>query len=370
MADIQTVLSRMNNANLFQTIARNPLAQFGTRARPYLGPTLLPNRLVAENMFQEEFLHWRAVMANDGTRYSPTQLKGGSVSGSMNVQLFESDKASELTSRDYDALLRLIGQGDDVMAMAQITDFVNTTVNVPLEELLEKQRWQAIVGASVSRVGDNGYAETVAFTNPSGNRFAQSAAWSTNSTDPYTDITTAINAAAAKGLKISRVITSTTVLNIMANNAKIQSRAGRVTVNVGTGGVQLAAGRASFDQINQAFSQDQIPPIELYDLQYRTETGSARFLPSTVMVLIAETGRDASLDLGDTTVLAPELLDRLGNTVGYTAIGRPAGQRNPGRVVQAKFNDLKPQGVFAEGWQTAAPVVTVPDAIYVITGIS
>lgn len=368
--DIRTLVNRMTATGDFVVIARNPLAQFGLPNRQYLGATLLPNRTVEANNYIEEFIRYRSVIANAGTRYSPTQKKGGALTGSMKVNLAESDRASELTGRDYDALLRILLRNDTLPGIAQITNFVDLTINIPLEEWLERARWQAIVSASVQLRGDNGYTEDVAYSNPSGQRAAASAAWSTNTTDPYTDIFAMVTLAASLGYTIGRIITSRNVAAIMGNNAKVQSRTGRAVLNIGGSNVAVATGRASIAEINGSLAADGLPAIELYDLQYRTETGTARFMPNNVMVLVAETGRDPGLDLGDTAVLAPELLDRLGNTVGYTAIGRAAGQSEPGRFIRSEFFDDKPPRIFAEGWQTALPVITDPNAIFVITGIA
>lgn len=368
--DIRSLVNRMSLSGDFQLIARNPLAQFGTPNRRYIGAELLPNRTVEVNNYVEEFIRYRTIIANAGTRYSPTQKKGGALVGSMLVNLADSDKASELTGRDYDALLRILQRNETMTAMAQITNFVDLTINVPLEEWLERARWQALVSATVQLRGDNGYTEDVAYSNPGGQRAAVSAAWSTTTTDPFVDIFAMVNLAASLGYKISRIITSRNVANIMANNPKVQARTGRVSLSVGSSGVAVATGRASLTEMNTALGNDGLPGIELYDLQYRTETGTARFMPNNVMVLVAETGRDPGLDLGDTAILAPEILDRLGNTVGYTAIGRAVGQELPGRFIRSEYFEDKPPRVWAEGWQTALPVITDPNAIFVINTIS
>jgi hypothetical protein len=81
------------------------------------------------------------------------------------------------------------------------------------------------------------------------------------------------------------------------------------------------------------------------------------------MVMIATTGRDESLDLGDTQQL-------LTDTLGYTAVGRATGQGSPGRVVRMEAFENKPPRIEGEAWQTSLPVVTEPEAIVVIGSIS
>ena len=79
--------------------------------------------------------------------------------------------------------------------------------------------------------------------------------------------------------------------------------------------------------------------------------------------MLATTGRDATLDLGDSEQL-------LTDTLGYTAIGRAAGQAQPGRVVRMEAFDNKPPRIEGEAWQTSLPVITEPEAIGVIAAIS
>src|SRR5215204_3302639 len=107
--DIGTLITSMNADGTIPTIARNPAAQFGRPARQYLGATLLPEVMVDLNMYREESVKYRTIVANDGTRYSPTQLKSGDLIGSMLVELGESDIARQYTAQQYDAMLRYIG---------------------------------------------------------------------------------------------------------------------------------------------------------------------------------------------------------------------------------------------------------------------
>lgn len=352
----------MRADGVFATLARNPRAQFGTPSRRYLGAELLPERMVEENAYREEDVRYRTVIANDGTRYSPAQKKDGDIVGSMLVELGNSDIAREFTSRQYDALLRMLQRNASMEAMVEITNWLDTTVNLALVELLEKQRWEAIVEAEVTRQGDNEYEEVVAYPNPANHRAAQSAAWSTDTTDIFEDIFAMADLLAGKGYTVSRMITSRAVLSIMAGNNTVKTRTGVSVVNA-SGQITAAAGRATLDAINGILGSDGLPPIETYDLQYRTQSGTGYFLPRDVFVLVATTGRDEDVDLGDEVQF-------LGNTIGYTAIGRAAGQATPGRVIRAEAHEDKPPRIEAEGWQTALPVITEPEAIAVISDIT
>lgn len=361
--DLMTLLRDMeNDAQGLKAIALNPLAQFGRAPRSYLGATILPEKPVEENAYREDNIRYRTIIANSGTRYSPSQKRAGDLIGSMLVELGESDILREFTGRDYDALVRMLMRNDSMEGMAALTNWLDTSVNLGLVELLEKQRWDAIVSASVVRSGDNGYTETVSYSNPSGHRAAAGGTWSSDAYDPFADITAMADLLASKGYTVNRIITSRTVASILAGNDKVKARVGVAVVSA-SGQIQGAVGRASLDAINSALTRDGLPPMELYDLQYRTQSGSSFFLPRTVFVMLASTGRDEEYDAGDSVKLVTD-------TLGYTAVGRAVGQSEPGRYIRMEAKTDKPPRIIGEGWQTALPVITEPEAITVINTIS
>lgn len=366
MADIQRLIDTLTTSGAIQRIARNRLAQFGTRSRPLLGATVLPVQEVNENAYTDDTIKYRTVLANAGTRYSPVVIKGNALVGTVKVELFDIDIGSELTSRDYDALLSYLNRNDSLEAIASITNFLDTTVNLGLEELREVYRWQAIEKASVVRSGANNYTETIAYPNPSGHRAAAAAAWSVDTNDPFADIDNRVQLMASKGFQVNRIVSTRNVVGIMGSNSLVQNRVGTVKVNVSTGQFTTAPGRASLQQINAALSDDGLPAIEMYDLIYRTQTGTGRFISNDVMIFLGTTGRDVNLELGD----ASTPVEILPDTLGYYAVGRAAGQASPGRVIQAKFKDDKPPRIEAQGWETGAPVITEPEAIASISGIA
>jgi hypothetical protein len=360
--DLYSLVTDMMEDGTFARLAANPLAQFGRPARQYLGASLLPERTVEENMFREDAVKYRTVIANDGTRYSPAQKKGNALVGSFSVELAHQDIATELTGREYDILVRLLGRGASMEAVAQLTEFVDRTA-LGLVEKSELQRWQAIVNASVPLTGDNGYSETVSYSDPAGHRAAAGGTWSSDAYDPFTDILAMADLLQGKGYTVSRIITSRTVLSILAGNDKVKARTGLPVVNVnGTIGVSQA--RANQAAINDALMRDGLPAIETYDLQYATQTGTGYFLDRASFVMLATTGRDETLDLGDT---APAVMQ---DTLGYLAIGRAVGQATPGRVIRSEAFSNKPPRVEVEAWQTSLPVILEPEAIAVINTIA
>ena len=363
MPDIATLVRTLMADGTIRSIATNPRAQFGVLPRRYIGAELLPERTVTENAFREEDIRYRTVIANSGSRYSPAQKKGNELVGSFLVELGDNDIASELTARAYDTLIKVLGGGADMDAVAQITSWAERTLNLPLAELNEKHRWDAIVDASVVRTGDNAYSETVTYPNPSNHRAAAASQWSNDANDPFVDFYTMSDLLTGKGFTVSRIITSRPVVTILANNAKVQARTGLPVMNVG-GTLGVSVSRASQDGINNALARDGLPMIETYDLQYRTQTGTGYFLKRDVVVFVCTTGRDETLDLGDDGEIT------LADTLGYTAIGRAAGQATPGRVIRMESFTNKPPRVEGEAWETTLPVIQEPEAIAVVHTIT
>jgi hypothetical protein len=367
--DLLTLVRQMMTDGTVQTIARNPLAQFGPPARQYLGATLLPERLVPLNAFRERNIRYRTVIANNGTRYSPAQKKDdNTIVGSMLVELAENDIAREFTGPDYDAFLELLMSRPTMEAVASLTRWLDVTVNRALLDLNEKQRWDAIVNASVVLSGDNGYTETVRYSNPSGHRVNAGGTWSSNSYDPYPDITAIVQKLTDKGYTVNRIITSRKVATILARNAYMQARAGaRVIVTTG-GNIQAQPSPLiTLDQLNQVFLADGLPTMELYEAQYFDYAGAHRFLADTVMVFVATTGRDDTIV--ETRFYENGEVPILDNVLGYEAIGRPTGQAGPGRVILMEPKGNKPPRIEAEGWQTSLPVILEPEAIGIIKQI-
>lgn len=364
MADLNTLIQRMQEDGTFASVTSNPLAQFGTNARRYVGAEILPERLVSSNSFTEDKISYRTVIANAGTRFSPAQKKGGlNIVGQMAVQTGTSDIARELTGQEFDALVRLTNSGGDVEAMARAIGWVDTNVVRALIEYVEKQRWEAIVAGSVVRAGSNGYSETITYPNPSGHRAAAGGTWTSDSYDPFDDILAMANLLASKGFRVTRIITSTAVVTKMAGNAKVAARTGSLQVNA-SGQIVTLGGFATRDAINNVMTASGLPAIEVYDLTYRKEDGTqARFLLDGNMVFISETGQDEVIVFNEATKVVPNIL-------GYSALGVPTGYGSPGRALFVSPQNDKPPRVEAQGWQETLPVITEPEAIAVINTIA
>src|ERR1700753_1196763 len=82
----------------FNLVAANPLAQFGTPARRYIGAELLPEVNKNKNVYTERGIRFRTIIANSGARQASSQRKEGALVGTMDVRTGNSDIKSVLDS--------------------------------------------------------------------------------------------------------------------------------------------------------------------------------------------------------------------------------------------------------------------------------
>lgn len=367
--ELAALLDQMQEDGSLANITSNPAVQFGSANRRLLGAEILPERSVTVNEFTETQIKYRTIVANHGSRYSPSQIKNGKMVGHFRVVLSDSSIADTFSAAEYDALLMAIAPVSGpinasvpaMSAVAQLERWVDRGINLPLVELNEVMRWQAIIDRVVKLRGDNGYTEDVNY--PSFPELSFNAAdWTNDAVDPWTDINNMVNALTNRGVLVRRIITSRRVLSIMQKNALVRARTGHVVMST-TGQIRGTTGLSNLKQINEALSADGLPPIELYDLQYNTQTGGEYFMKRNVMVFIGATEFAETIDLGGGQ------FETLEGTLGYTAIGRGAGRATPGRFIRVESLEKLPPSIFAEGWQCSFPVIQAPEDIGVIKAI-
>lgn len=360
--DILSFIAQMKRDGTFGAIAGNAAAQFGPAAAPYLGATILPERLTQQNMFKESGIRYSTVIANDGSRYSPVQKKdGGELVGSFSVELGDQNIGREFDARDHDAVLELLAGAGGNLGMQAAADLLlqwtDTALNRALIEKTEKQRWEALVNASVIRVGDQGYTETVPYPNPPGHRAAVAGTWGLDTYDPFDDMAAMIDLLADKGYAVNRIVTSTRVQRILQRNDKMARHFAPVRVLSASD----VLNRLNLADLNGGLQANGLPAIETYDRTYRDQAGRQRFLADNVMVFLSTTGRDQTVEVADGVRYLPD-------TVGYTAIGRAPGQPLAGRVINVDYDDDPPH-LEGKARQTSLPVVTEPESVAVLTSI-
>ncbi len=338
----------------------NPLAQFGTTQRPLLGASILPVRLDPTMLpgMSKTFssIKYRTVIATPGSRFSRPVMVGNQLTGSYELALGFSQVASQIDTSIVNALNLLIEQGNDIESVARITRWFDTVITQALNSRLEKDRWDAIVAAQITRTGANGLSELVSMPNASGQRVAVGGTWSNDTYNPFDDIAARINWFADRGMNIARIITSRRVVGILAGNDKMKQFA--------AGSTTAVTPFLSLEDLNRLFAANALPPLELYETRYSTEDTTARYLADDVMVFVAETGRDEIVDLGDAKPI------NLPNTIGNTILGVVLGESGAGAASNIEYTEKYPPALYAEGMQESAPYLEEPEAFSVITGIA
>ena len=249
------------------------------------------------------------------------------------------------------------------MASDEIMSWVNNIVNMALVEYNEIKRWEAIESAQVT-TEINGVTETVSYPDPTGNRVAASTDWSQNANDPFADILDMQSHLKSKGYRVENIITSHKVMNTLRQNEQVARRAGAV---VGQADNTIQIQNLDNQDVQGVFAQNNLPTPTVYDLNYWDEAGNAhRFMSDDVMIFTCETGNEMEVRR------SPDPTTRriLRNTLGYTAIGKAAGQPTPGRTIDMAHHTNKPPRIEADGWQTSLPVLTNPEAVGVIDSIT
>lgn len=393
------LLQMLRDTGDYDRLRLDIMAQFGTQLAPYLGAQILPESNRDSNAYTEQQVRYMTVLANAGSSYSPAQVNtGGRIFGEFKVSFGNTNVADNLTAGEYDKLMKLIALsvsgGNDratLQAAAQVMQFLDRSIREPMLALNELYRWQAIIDGVVKRRGSNGYAEDVNYPMPAGHRvtipggtIANPAGWfeTDNSYDPYNDFLAAKRFLAAKGYTISRIVSNFSAAHAFMGNSRVRDRLSGTTVVGEAGTLQRVAGSVSVDAVNAELQAMQIGRWEIYDrtFNYRDPNtantngiATGRFLDRMIgavkthpVVLICQTGRDETMiDFGDRSSL-PNGGITLDNTLGYYGIGTVMGQAAAGRHFYETVTEKHPGGLYAEAIQEGLPVITEPEAIYVM----
>ncbi|MFH7241775.1 MAG: major capsid protein [Spirulina sp.] len=371
MADLYQLWANLLEEEFPDRVMASPAIQFGTDRKRYLGAELLPEQLVDRNEYTETKVVFKTFPALDGTRYSEPKMQGQQLVGSFRVTLGEVDTASQLTGNDLDVLMR-VAERDPAQAVRRLRSWIINMFPVSLAEKAEIQRWQAFVDAAVPIKGQDGNDEVIQLPNPHGHRrtilggtLNSPAGWYGSDYDPIDDFMAVRSLAASKGYTIRRIVGDSDITMAIATNDIMRSRvSGTLRIDGGTL-VSLGGGILSLAQVNAYLGSNYgLPAIEEYDTTYNSlaAPGQAFFKPRGALCFFCTTGRDAEFISGDDTVDYEIIPD----TLGYYAIGTAVGQTSPGKVFGSEVKTMKPVGIYGQGFQTSFPVVTEPEAVFVL----
>lgn len=358
MADLAKIIADKLNDGSINSFVNDARAGF-TLNMPdgstvdYVGARYLPlvNR---ENAFDEDGIYFRSIIAYDATRYAPVVPRGGMESEPVSVRLRTNDTGAQLTGRDYDVIIQLsrLNRIDGVERILQ--DFLQTQIIKPLNDLIEKQRWQAIADGVVLRRGDSGYSEDVAYANPAGHRVTVASGTTSSKTgwyNPDYSILNDIFAMADKMGTVTDMVTSRKMLALMSMNNEIKAYGGLSVTNA-QGQQQTLPGRVLASSIDNVLRSNGLPGITLHEATYEQLDGTrVRYLRDTAFVMLNTSSLDPV-----TVTDRPELI--VPTTLGFVGNGIPTAQTTNGKAVYLRVNgNRKSPNVEAEGTQVTLPLL-------------
>lgn len=363
----------------FERLQIDPQAQFGSEQQPLLGAQLLPERLVEENAYEETQVRYKVKPALDNNRYSPSQKqKSGHLIGSFRVDLGDTDTQKDLTGKDFDDLRKLLMRGGDRQALAQVLRWTDVELLQPHVIKNEIQRWQALLLGETTRKTANGVMEAISYYRPNdhivtipGGTQGSPQGWHLDSYDPFNDIEAGKEKLQGLGYGLVGMYASPYLGRVLRTNDQVVSRNGRNQHNSNS----LVA-RVSDSTLSLLLEEEDYTGITLYNGGYESDTGFKRYMDVEAgydyLIMVGGTQREydlasdyvgaTGLDISDFTDGAIVLPD----TLGYYAVGKNAGQDSSGRTITTWMNDKKPIGMGGESYQAGLPVLTDPQAYYVI----
>lgn len=358
-----------------RTIASDPRVQFGTERRPLLLARFLPVVRTETNTLVDEILRFGDQMvADDGTPLSPPQIKRPPAAGlPMTTRLGHIDIASQMTAEEMRKLGNLLNGTDRAAAQAFVSRWLTTHIRLAIEVKAELQRAQAIADAQVTITNKDGDTLTIPLPNPAGHRVtvpsgsvAAPAGWYAPTFDPFVDsILPMKRFLNGKGYQVIAIIYSSRIEGALMSNPTVINRSGGGGIIVSsTGVITPVVGSTSETGLANLFRSHGLPVPTVYDRFYSTQLGSYRYFDDSKMIFICDTGQDQEIEYMTEQGMKRELLN---DTLGYYGEGISAGQLTPGTVITLKTSDVKPVGVYCEGYREGFPIIKVPEAIAVIT---
>ena len=367
----------------FDRLALTPLAQFGAESQTLLGATILPEQIVESNAFEETQIRYRTLPALDNNRYSPTQKQANShLIGQFRVDLGHTDTRKDLTGKEYEDLTKLLMRGGDKQAIANAIGWTDRELLRPHVLKNGVQRWQALLLANVTRTTVDGSMEAISYYRPAdhivtvpGGTTGSPQGWHLSTYDPFDDIEAGVEKLQGLGYETTRIVASPYLSRVLRQNPQVIQRTSFVTVNA-SGQIQGSTNRVGENVLDQVFTDEGYPAITRYNAGYESTTGFKRYIDVEdgydYMLLIGSSQRNydmASDYVGATALNISGYTDGaivINNTLGYYAVGKNAGKPDSGRSIHTWMQDRKPVGMGGESYQTGLPVITEPQAYYVI----
>lgn len=372
--DIAGLVTYLENRGDFNRNANNLLSAWGPQSRPLISAQFLPPRLVQLNENTVADLRFRTVAAQDIARNAPAPLlDGGEMVGSIRYKLGDSALARQLTPADYDAVMVYLNRTMTMPAAARLLGIFDTLIVQSMTEHDELASCDAIVSGGYSRRGNNGYFEYINGPELDNHRVVMAEDWSDPTVNPWVYILARIEVLTDAGYELSgiRSILTNEVRTILKENPFTALRVGKANLVLNSDGTiraQSIPGVITDDELDAAFTGLKVQTPLTQDLRIATRTGQKRAFQEGALAFIASTGQTEQVIYNQDDPKAVPL--EVADTIGFTGIGKAAGQGTPGRRTATRvFANQSDARVEFEGWQCTGPVINQPQAISVATGI-
>ena len=364
--DLTTFVKNFISAGNLRAIATDSRLQFGSIFEPLLFARYLPVVTQDNNVINASILEFGQIVADDGSPLSPPQIKNPGTTGQQITGLLgHIDLAMQVDAETLSQLRKLLSTGDIATAETIFSEWLALNIRLGIETKAEIQRVEAITEAQVTIRNKDGQRAIVPLPNPAGSRLtipsgtvAAPAGWYSPTYDPTIDIM-----AIATYLKnrVNAVIMSSRIMGVLLRSPSVRAMLGGV-VSVGNGGNLAAAPSvATIAGINALFISMGLPAPTIYDTEFTGQGTSGRILDDSKVVFLGNTPQ--RVRVGATAGLGTLLT----STLGYYGEGINLNQTTPGLTIATEVRELKPAGIYVEGYRNGFPVIQQPGAIAVLT---
>lgn len=363
--DLVAFIAQFIAKGLMAQVATDSRLQFGSTFEPLFFARYLPVVTKRTNIIAEDLLEFGQITADDGSPLSPPQIKNPGTSGQeITVRLGHIDLAMQVDALTLDALRTLLSRGDVNRANIVFTEWLSLNIRLGIETKAELQRVEALTLAQVTIRNKDGQSAIVQLPNPPGHRvtvpsgtLATPAGWYSPTYDPFIDIR-----AIATLLKnrVEAIAFSSRILGVLLSSPIVRSSMGG-SVTVVNGGVTATPSISTKSGLDNLFLAMGLPAPQVYDGEYSDQLSSGRLMDDSKMVFLGRTAQ--RVRVAPTASLGTLLT----STIGYYGEGISAGQVDPGMIIRSRVSDLKPVGIYVEGYREGFPVIQNPKAIGVLT---
>jgi hypothetical protein len=259
--------------------------------------------------------------------------------------------SEKYTLNEYDRLRLRKMDSSDAMVPFILRDA--TRIAKAIGARFELARGAALAEAELV-INENGVVQTVTFGRDASHEVTAGILWSAHSTAvPITDMESWVETYEnTNGVRPGRMLMPRTVFA----NLRLCDQMVNQVFPLATTGPML-----SVEQVNNVLSQMDLPPVEIYDAQVKTDAGNTRVLPAGALIMVPPPG---SPDASGETELGATLLGTTAESL-EPEYGIPDGAQ--AGIVAATYKTKDPVRLWTHGAAVGMPVLKEPNLTFKAT---